>query len=151
MAIIIKKILFVLGLVSTCLLLVIVFFAARVKDRNQSSIFFDNPAVIENESYLTVSALVSVPTANGSAGVEFGTITVKLLVNESAYLQFSAVFNNGTRETKTTIQNNYLYDRDLVRIENGKITALKEGSTFLQIATNDGIKDVCYVMIKRNN
>jgi hypothetical protein len=144
----VKNILFVLGMVSICFNIMTAVIVLNTNNKIQSSIFFTNPATIENTPYLSATAIASVPTSSGDNSVEFGTITIKLSVNESAYLQFNVMFNTGSREAKTTMQNNYLYDRSIVRVENDKITALKKGSTFLQIATNDGIKDVCYIMIK---
>jgi hypothetical protein len=126
--------------------IVIVFVASN--NANTSFISCKTPG-----NYYSGAQIVSVPeTVPASRTVEFGAVSVVLFEGDTAYLQYSVV-STGRRspERQINYQNQYLYDGNIVNVENdlygAKITALKEGEVLLQVFSNNGFSNVANITV----
>lgn len=100
----------------------------------------------QGEGYVSAAAVVSFPRGGEAA---FGTAEINLKPRESAFMQFSAVFEG----KQLNVLVNALYDPQIISVKPTGygiiITALAEGSTLMQTITNEGIKDVALVTVKQ--
>jgi hypothetical protein len=101
--------------------------------------------IFDVDSTIITSAVVV--RASAASSIEYGTITIELHKNDTAYLQFSSLENNMQRDWRVM----YLYDAANIQVtETGygiQINALRSGETFLQALVGDDIKNVALIKI----
>jgi len=135
----IKSILFGLSLFLNGFFILLFVFASQVKTSNIS---YFSPG----DGYITAAAVVSFPH-NGEA--VFQLIEISLNTGEKAFLQFSIVSDR----KQGNMLLNALYDPEIISVSHTgyciEITALSQGSTLMQILSNDGIKDIALIRVSQ--
>lgn len=135
----IKSVLFGLSLFLNGFFILMFVFASLSKTSN---VTFFSPG----DGYITAAAVASFPQG-GSAVFEL--VEISLCAGEKAFLQFTVVSDR----KQGNMLLNALYDPEIIQVSHTgygiEIFALSEGSTLMQILSNDGIKDVALINVLR--
>jgi len=133
------KIFFCISVLFNLFFIALIVIGSSFKTSNISFRRLDN-------SYTTAAAVISFPES-GAASINM--IEISMYPGDTAALQFS-VYKNGKQANLLV---NALYDREIISVtQTGyglSVNALYEGSTLMQMLTNEGVKDVALVTVKK--
>jgi len=112
------------------------------------SSFIKNTKIVcayTNDNTITAASIVNFPK-NGKANFELLELTLK--PKQKAVLQYSIL----SEQKQSNLLISALYDPKIIKVINSglgiEIYALSEGSTLMQMVTNDGIKNIANITVE---
>jgi hypothetical protein len=99
------------------------------------------------DGLITAATVINFPKDSDAV---FENFELTLKPGQYAYLQYSVVL---TDNKQTNMLINALYDPDVIAVFHSgfgiEILALSEGSTLMQTLTNDGVKNIALITVKK--
>jgi len=133
-----KTLIFVISLVFNFLFIFLLIITSFIKNTRIVCAY-------TNDTTITAASIVNFPK-DGKANFELLELTLK--PKQKAVLQYSIISD----QKQSNLLINALYDPSIIKVINSgigiEIYALQEGSTLMQMVTNDGIKNVANITVE---
>jgi len=133
-----KRLIFAVSLIFNVLIILLIVFSSFQKNSKIICTFTD-------DGFVTAAEIVTFPK-NGKA--TFENLGLSLKRGQKTFLQFSILSD----QKQSNMLINALYDPDIIKVVNTglgiEIIALNEGTTLMQMVTNNGIQNVAVITVE---